>query len=50
MKVLIVAASRHGSTTEIGRAIGEQLSARGHDVDVVGPTEASSLGVCCTNR
>ena len=43
MKVLIVAASRHGSTAEIGQAIGEQLSARGHDVDVVDPTEASLL-------
>ncbi len=42
MKVLVVAASRHGSTAEIARAIGERLRDRGHDVDVLEPTEVSS--------
>ena len=42
MKVLIVAASRHGSTAEIARAIGARLRGRGHDVDVLEPSEVSS--------
>ena len=42
MKVLVVAASRHGSTAEIARAIGVRLRTRGHDVDVLEPTEVSS--------
>ena len=42
MKALIVAASRHGSTAEIARAIGARLRDRGYDVAVREPTEASS--------
>lgn len=42
MKVLVVAASRHGSIAEIARAIGVRLRGRGHDVDVLQPTEVSS--------
>lgn len=34
MKVLIVVASKHGSTQEIGAAIADALRAAGHDVDV----------------
>lgn len=43
MKVLVLAASRHGSTTEIARAVGARLRERGHDVDVVGATTAVAL-------
>jgi menaquinone-dependent protoporphyrinogen oxidase len=42
MRVLVVTASRHGSTAEIARAISVRLRARGHDVDAVEPTEVSS--------
>jgi len=42
MKVLVVAASRHGSTAEIASAVGVRLRERGHDVDVHQPTEVSS--------
>lgn len=42
MKVLVVVASRHGSTTEIARAIGVRLRARGLDVDVLEPMDVSS--------
>ena len=42
MKVLVVAASRHGSTADIARAIGARLRDRGHDVDVLEPTRVSS--------
>jgi menaquinone-dependent protoporphyrinogen oxidase len=42
MKVLVVAASRHGSTAEIARAVGVRLRERGHDVDVHHPTEVSA--------
>ena len=43
MKVLVVAASRHGSTADIARAIGDRLRDRRHDVDVLEPTQVSSL-------
>ena len=42
MRILVVAASRHGSTAQIARAIGVRLRDRGHDVDVLEPTEAPS--------
>jgi len=35
--VLVVAASKHGSTLEIAADIGERIRVRGHDVDVVEP-------------
>jgi len=38
MKVLVVAASRHGSTAEIARAIEVRLRDRRHDVDILEPT------------
>lgn len=44
MRVLVVAASRHGSTAEIADAIAEQLRARGHEVDGVEPDRASPDG------
>lgn len=52
MKILVAAASKHGSTTEIAKAIGERLSVAGHDVDVrpaeavgdVAPYDAVVLG------
>jgi menaquinone-dependent protoporphyrinogen oxidase len=42
LNVLIVAASRHGSTAEIAQAIGTRLRGRGHEVDVHEPTDVSS--------
>ena len=44
MKVLVIAASRHGSTADISRALAVRLRDRGHDVDVLEPTQASSPG------
>lgn len=43
MSVLVTAASRHGATTEIARAIADVLSEHGLDVDVVAPEAVSSL-------
>ncbi len=37
MRVLVSAASRHGSTAEIAAAIGDELRARGLDVTVLAP-------------
>ena len=43
MKVLVTAATRHGSTMEIARIIGGILQDRGIDTDVVEPDSVSSL-------
>jgi menaquinone-dependent protoporphyrinogen oxidase len=43
MKVLIVAASRHGSTDEIADAIAARLRERGHEADVFAPEDAPPL-------
>jgi menaquinone-dependent protoporphyrinogen oxidase len=43
MRVLVSAASQHGSTNEIAKAIGEQLTSRGLDVTVAAPAEVGSL-------
>ena len=43
MKVLITAATRHGSTMEIARIIGGILQDRGIDTDIVEPDSVSSL-------
>jgi len=43
MKVLISAASRHGSTTGIAEAIGEVLTAKGFEVDIRRPEEVSTV-------
>lgn len=43
MHVLVVVASRHGATDDIGYAISEVVSERGHVVDVVQPAEVTSL-------
>jgi len=42
-RVLISAASGHGSTTEIARVIGEALGDKGIDVDIVPPEYVDSL-------
>jgi menaquinone-dependent protoporphyrinogen oxidase len=39
MKVLVTAASKHGSTAGIAHRIGEVLAANGHEVDVEPPDE-----------
>lgn len=43
MKVLVAAASRHGSTAEIAQAIGEQLRSGGHEVVVTTPEKVGTL-------
>ena len=43
MKVLVAVASRHGSTREIGDAIGEVLDAAGFDVTVLDPDDVEDL-------
>jgi menaquinone-dependent protoporphyrinogen oxidase len=43
MKVLVTAASQHGSTTMIGEAIGDELEIRGLDVTVAAPEDAGPL-------
>jgi menaquinone-dependent protoporphyrinogen oxidase len=35
MKILVTAASKHGSTLDIAQAIGEELEKSGHEVDVI---------------
>lgn len=42
MKVMVLAASRHGATREIGEAIGTRLRERGHEVDVTDTAGATS--------
>lgn len=43
MKVLVSAASKHGSTDEIARAIAEVLEARGHEASVTRPEDVASV-------
>jgi menaquinone-dependent protoporphyrinogen oxidase len=43
MKVLVSAASRHGSTAEIARAIGYTLSSAGLEVDIRRPEEVTTM-------
>lgn len=43
MKVLVSAASRHGATSEIARAIAEALAAQGIEADVRPPEDVASL-------
>jgi menaquinone-dependent protoporphyrinogen oxidase len=43
MKILVAAASKHGSTAEIADAIAHQLAAAGHDVDVREPELVRAL-------
>ena len=43
MKVLVTAASKHGSTTEIAEAIGRHLTDAGLTVDVTGPKQVHDL-------
>jgi menaquinone-dependent protoporphyrinogen oxidase len=43
MKVLVCTASKHGSTAEIGRAIGIALGEHGMGADVLGPEDVKSL-------
>jgi len=43
MHVLVTAASRHGSTTEVAATVGEVLRVAGHDVRVLHPSEVDSL-------
>lgn len=43
MKVLVAAASRHGSTAEIARSIGEVLRSAGIEVEVVAPEGVGEL-------
>lgn len=43
MKVLVAVASRHGSTREIGDAVGEVLSDAGFVVDVLDPDDVASV-------
>jgi menaquinone-dependent protoporphyrinogen oxidase len=43
MKVLVSAASKHGSTAEIAQAIGHALSAAGLEVDVRRPEDVATL-------
>ena len=45
MKVLVTAASRHGSTAEIAEAIGDVLQSRGFEVIVARPEDAGALSV-----
>jgi menaquinone-dependent protoporphyrinogen oxidase len=43
MKILVSAASRHGSTTEIAQAIGEALTSAGIEADVRKPEDVSTV-------
>jgi len=43
MKILVAAASKHGSTAEIADAIAHQLAAAGHEVDVREPELVRAL-------
>jgi menaquinone-dependent protoporphyrinogen oxidase len=43
MKVLVTAASRHGSTSDIASAIVRVLRLRGYDADLVEPAEVNDL-------
>jgi menaquinone-dependent protoporphyrinogen oxidase len=43
MRVLVSAASRHGATAEIAKAIGEVLAERGLEVSVIPPDEVKEV-------
>jgi menaquinone-dependent protoporphyrinogen oxidase len=43
MKVLVSAASRHGATTEIAKAIADALSAKGIETEIRRPEEVASV-------
>lgn len=43
MKVLVTAASKHGSTAEIARLIGDVIRAEGHDVELRLPDDVVSV-------
>ncbi len=43
MKILVVAASKHGSTAAVGEAITEELAALGHEVSCVDPAKVTTL-------
>lgn len=43
MRVLVVVASRHGSTDEIGATVADVLREAGHDVERVAPADVTSL-------
>ena len=46
MKVLIVYGSETGNTESIAEALGEQISAAGHEVKVLSAANASAEGLC----
>lgn len=43
MRILVVVASRHGATWEIGEVVRDALSSRGHLVDQLAPEDVDSL-------
>ena len=43
MRILVVVASRHGSTWEIGEVVSDALTSRGHLVDQRAPEDVASL-------
>lgn len=43
MKILVTAASRHGATQDIARAIADVLAGRGFDVTVTTPSQVASV-------
>ena len=42
MRILVSAASKHGATTEIAEAVGDELAERGHQIDVIPPEKVTS--------
>lgn len=42
MRLLLVVASKHGSTWEVGELVAEELRAAGHEADIVAPEHAPS--------
>lgn len=44
MKILVAVASRHGSTREIGAAVAQVLTDRGHRVDLADPEDVPGVG------
>lgn len=44
MQILVSVASKHGSTAEIGRAIGRELADQGFTVEIVAPEEVVDPG------
>jgi menaquinone-dependent protoporphyrinogen oxidase len=43
MRVLVTVASRYGATTEIGRAVADELAARGIEVALLAPDEVGAV-------